>query len=300
MLPIVILFATTCHGAEVWARKMEIVRRGSDYTTVLRDSVVLTDEQSQLFCRLAVLEDNRDIARALDSVVITSPEGIVYAESAIYNLRLRTAELLGRVTVIQESLVIVAPRLFYSAAHRQVRAEDGLVLENVGRSYRLTGRRGFYALDSWKGGVDSEPVLSWFHHADTVRATGRLIEWHQRTALATAAGMVRVVSGKGELICDTALLYTNVDSGVAWGNPEVWDSRGRASGDTMVFSVRRGSLERVAVHGGAAGVYATDAGDIVDVKGNSIRLWLEQGDIGRIEVDRMTTGRLLRAARSRR
>lgn len=297
-LVIAALLGTDCYGARVWARKMEIVRTGSTYATVLRDSVVLVDEQSQLNCRWAVLD--RDVAKARDSVVITTPDGVLYADSATYDLRAKTAELLGRVTVIRESLVITAPQLFYTVAQKQVRAGDGLVLENEGRSYRLTGKSGFYDLSRQIGIVDSAPTLIWVSSGDTVQATGRQMMWSQTAALVTAEGGVSVLSGKGELICDTALFYADADSGVAWGSPEVRDARGRASGDTMVFNVRQGSLEAVAVHGSAEGVYATDAGDVVDVRGDRFRLRLDRGDISRIEVDRITSGRLLRTARIRR
>ncbi|MEO0073490.1 MAG: OstA-like protein [candidate division WOR-3 bacterium] len=298
LIVLVLATAPDCYAAKIWARKMEIVRAGTDFATVLRDSVVLTDEQLQLVCRLAVFEESRDMARAKDSVTITTPDGILYADSAMYNLRTRVAELLGRVTVVQESLVISAAKLLYSVTDRQARADEGLVLENAGRGYRLTGKRGYYQLDSRTGIVDSEPVLSWVYCSDTVQATGRLITWRQTSALAVAAGRVRVVSGRGELTCDTALFYADADSGVAWGSPEVLDSRGRASGDTMVFNVHQGSLATVVVRGRADGVYTTDAGDIVDVGGTAFRLWFEQGDITQIDVDRMTTGRLLRAQRT--
>jgi hypothetical protein len=124
--------------------------------------------------------------------------------------------------------------------------------------------------------------------------TGREMGWYERTARATAAGDVRVASGNGELACDSAIFFADADSGIAWGGPRVRDSSGTASGDTMLFVVRDGALDRVATWGGAAGTYTGEGGDVVSVEGRCIRLWIERGDITRIEVEGMTSGELRR------
>jgi lipopolysaccharide export system protein LptA len=275
---------------------MEIVRTPDGHATHFRDSVVLKDGDAVLVARQAWMYQSRGVAVAQDSVCITSPEARVWADSAVYQTGGKLAELCGNVRVEQESLDITAPRLIYSTREKLVRAEDGVALESRQRNYRLEGRRGQYDLDRSEGVVDSAPVLSWVRGSDTMRVTGTRMGWFERESRATASGEVRVSSGKSELTCDSAVFFANADSGIAWGEPKASDSSGSATGDTMLFYVDDGALEQVAVRGNASGQYLTDDGDEVVVEGESIRLWVADGDIDWIEVVGMTDGRLVRHA----
>lgn len=284
-------------SADIWARRMEIVRTPDGYATVFRDSVVLRDGDATLTARETWFYESRGYALARDSVLIRGPEAIVRADSAVYRTRTRLAELFGNVRVKKESLEISAPRLVYSTRGRVVTADSGLVLEGKEWNYRLAGRRGSYDLDGDEGMVDSLPLLSWVRGDDSMRVTGARMTWRERESRAAASGNVRVSSGNSELVCDSALFYATADSGLAWGGPRVRDRAGAANGDTMFFHVRNGALERVAVTGGAEGSYLTEGQNEVSVKGRTIRLWLSAGDIDRIEVIGMTEGQLLRNAR---
>jgi len=286
-------------GAELYARKMAIVRTPEGPATVFRDSVTISDSSTRLTSHSCRMDRARGIAVMNDSVHIESPDARVWADSAVYHLNEKRAELFGRVKVLQDSLAISAPRLVYATQDRQVRAEQGVVLENLDRSWRLTGQRGSYSLDSGVGVVDSLPVLTQMRAEagtkESVRVTSRRMLWFERGSRAEAHGAIQVSSGASKLCCDTAVFFAAADSGVAWGGkPLVRDSAGEVSGDTMIFLVRNGALDRVAVRRHAHGQYQTSSREKVIVQGEVIQLWLTQGDIDRIEVAHLTLGQLVR------
>jgi lipopolysaccharide export system protein LptA len=296
-LAALVLTAALCGaaaGAELYAKKMEIVREPEGELTVFRDSVVITDGDTRIDARLARLNDRAGRATISDAVRIESPDAKVWADSALYYLDERRAELFGAVRVRRESLDITAPWLEYQTREQKVNADRGLTLTDQGRDFRLSGERGTYDMATDVGVVDVAPVLTWQRGADSARVTGRRMVWEQESSRAVVQGDVKMTSGESELRCDTALYYSGPDSGVAWGSPNVRDRQSEASGDTMTFHVRDGSLERVNIRGNATGEYRTDGGERVVVTGAGIGLALAGGEIDRVEVSQMTSGQLIR------
>ena len=175
-----------------------------------------------------------------------------------------------------------------------MRADSGVMLENVTRSFRLTGKTGTYDLNGDVGVVDSSPVLIWRRDKDSARVTSRQMSWFEKTSRALAQGDVRLKSGATELECDTVDFTSGPDSGLALGNPRVRDSVSRASGDTMTFQVRNGALERVTIRNRATGEYRTEGGDSIVVAGRAIELRVAAGAIDQVEVTDLTSGQLIR------
>jgi lipopolysaccharide export system protein LptA len=273
---------------------MAIVRSPEGELTLFEDSVVITDGGTRIDARLARLNDRAGRATVSNAVRITSPDALVWADSALYFLNERRAELFGAVRVKRESLDITAPWLEYETSKQTVRADRGLVLADEGRVFRLSGERGTYVMASDVGVVDVAPVLSWQRGEDSARVTSQRMVWEQKDSRAFAQGGVGMTSGDARLACDSAVFYSGPDSGVAWGSPTVRDRRSDASGDTMTFHVSDGSLERVSIRGSATGEYRTDGGERVVVNGATISLGFAGGEVDRVEVEQLTSGQLIR------
>jgi lipopolysaccharide export system protein LptA len=281
-------------ASRLTAKHMSIERTAEGDATVFRDSVVVTDGDTRITANLARMYEGKGLALISDAVHITNSDAQVWADSARYHLSDKLAELFGNVRVRQESLDIRAPKLLYRSREKSVLADSGVVLENINRSFRLTGRRGTYDLDADVGVVDSSPVLTWRRDKDSARVTSRQMFWYEKESRALAEGDVRLRSGATELECDTVRFLFGPDSGMALGGPRVRDSVSRASGDTMVFQVRNGALERVNVLSRATGEYRTEGGDSIVVAGKAIELRVAGGAIDRVEVSELTLGQLIR------
>ena len=278
------------------AKRMSIERTPEGNATVFRDSVVVTDGDTRITANLARMYEARGLALISDAVHITNPDAQIWADSARYHLGDKLAELFGNVRVRQESLDIRAPKLLYQSREKMVRADSGVMLEDVDRSFRLTGEKGTYDLDGDVGIVDSNPVLIWRRDQDSARVTSRQMFWYEKGSRALAHGDVRLQSGATELECDTIQFISGPDSGLALGRPRVRDSVSRASGDTMAFQVRDGGLERVTIRSGATGEYRTEGGDSIVVAGRAIELRVAGGAIDRVEVSDLSSGQLIRTA----
>ena len=293
-------------AARLNAKHMSIERTPEGDATVFRDSVVITDGDTRITANLARMYEGKGLALISDAVHITNSDAQVWADSARYHLSDKLAELFGNVRVRQESLDIRAPKLLYRSKERSVLADSGVLLENINRSFRLTGRKGTYDMDRDVGVVDSSPVLTWGvgrgarGEGREAMVTSRQMFWYEKESRALAQGDVRLKSGATELECDTIKFISGPDSGMALGGPRVRDSASRASGDTMVFQVRNGALEWVTIRNRATGEYRTEAGDSIVVAGKSIELRVAGGGIDRVEVSELTSGQLIRTGEQRK
>ena len=293
-------------AARLNAKHMSIERTLEGDATVFRDSVVITDGDTRITANLARMYEGKGLALISDAVHITNSDAQVWADSARYHLSDKLAELFGNVRVRQESLDIRAPKLLYRSKERSVLADSGVLLENINRSFRLTGRKGTYDMDRDVGVVDSSPVLTWGEgrgargEGREAMVTSRQMFWYEKESRALAQGDVRLKSGATELECDTIKFISGPDSGMALGGPRVRDSASRASGDTMVFQVRNGALEWVTIRNRATGEYRTEAGDSIVVAGKSIELRVAGGGIDRVEVSELTSGQLIRTGEQRK
>jgi len=304
VLPVVlsVLFLSSfVDAAQIYARKMAIIRLPTGQATQFSDSVVITDDGTVITSRNAVLSETEDWAILSDAVVIQTPEVEVWADSVEYDFRLKLAHIRAHphkaVKVTLESLEITAPEIEYFFLKGLVEAPLCLELSDKRGSFTLTGRKGSYQIREQVGVVDSMPCLTVKSEPpkEPVLVTAERMLWMEEQALVKGLGAVNVRSGDGAIVADTALFYIDRDSGVAWGNSLVADSAGMAKADTLIFLLDNRSLSRVVFIGGAQGAYRTAGGDTVAVKGTELSLDLQDGKIVQITVANLISGQLIRS-----
>ncbi|MEN9979955.1 MAG: hypothetical protein ABIK38_06420 [candidate division WOR-3 bacterium] len=306
VLLIALSAVTVLSGAEIYARKMEVVRIGGMQAMVLRESVAISDRGTVICSRNAQLSPGRDRAVLWDSVWIKTSEVYVQADSVEYDFSQRHSRLYARpgrlITVQEESVEIRAPVLEYSFVAGRIQAPAGLELRDRRGEFVVNGKRGCYFLKSRQGMVDSEPILTINpeQQETEVEVTATTMDYNDVEGQFRASGNVRVRSGAGELVCDSAVFHPAADSGVAWGSPKVKDSSGSAEGDTVVFYLKDQSLRQVALHGRAKGRYRTNSGETVLVNGSQLSMELADGKIDVIEVANLISGQLIRRGSAER
>ncbi len=302
LIVVILVGAGVLAAAELYARKMEIIRTPEGPATVLRDSVAITDSGAVIYSRYAMLNRSQDHVVLWNAVIISTPEVYVQADSVEYDFRQRRSWLYARsgnkVLVRQESVEIRAPVIEYAFAEGLVKAPATLELNSISKSFIITGERGSYFVNTRSGTVDSEPVLTIRgNDRESVIITAGKMEYDDATGEFLAGGAVRVDAGAGELVCDSAVFYVRADSGVAWGKPEIGDSSGIVRGERVVFFIRERNLRQVVVRGCAEGEYRTGEGETVRVSGSVLSMWLAEGKIELIEVEGLLSGQLIRRVR---
>ncbi len=299
LLIVAVSAVTISSGAEIYARKMEIVRIAGMQATVLRESVAISDRGTVICSRNAQLSPSRDRAVLWDSVRIKTSEVYVRADSVEYDFVQRQSRLYARpgelITVQEESVEIRAPVLEYSFVAGRIQAPAGLEMRGRSGEFVVKGKRGCYFLKSRQGMVDSEPILKINpEQGMEVEITATTMDYDDVEGRFRASGNVRLRSRAGELMCDSAVFHSGRDSGFAWGSPRVMDSSGVAEGDTVVFYLKNRSLRRVALYGRAKGQYRTNSGEIVLVNGSQLSMEFADGKIDAIEVANLISGQLIR------
>lgn len=295
-----LVFLTGADGAEIYARKMEIVRLGMSQMTVLRESVAITDRGTIIVSRNAQLAPGRERAVLWDSVRIYTPEVDVQADSIEYEFPQRRSRIFARpgrvITLRHDSVEIVAPILDYFFDDDLIQAPAGLEVIGPRENFLLYGRRGGYFLNARQGRVDSEPVLRINPGTgNEVEITALCMEYAEYEGRLRAAGGVRVRSGTGVLSCDTAFFFPGGDSGVGWGNTEIRDSAGVAEGERLIFYLQERLLRRLVLTGRAQGQYRTGTGETVLVSGSQLSIELAGGKINVVEVADLSSGQLIRS-----
>ncbi len=288
-------------GAELYARKMEVVRTTAGQATVFRDGVEIRDGKTVITSRRAQLIEAINRATLWDSVLIHTPEVVVRADSVVYDFHLKRCFLFAypsrQVVIEDESVLVFAPMLEYSLTQSVVLAPMGVEATGKSNSYVVTGKSGSFDLQKRLGVIDYEPVMRLVGGTgdSNVVITARRSRYFIADGLIIGEGDVKVQSGKGSLRCDTAVFFVERDSGVAWGNPVVEDRSGFARGDSMFFLFKSRELSRVKVAGRTEGSYRTDDGDTVQIAGFSLTIELEEGKIAAIAVEELISGRLIRS-----
>lgn len=281
-------------AAELYAKKMEIVRTVEGQVTHFRDSVRISDGRTLITAGWARVNESRGLAVIGESVVIENPDVLITADSCVYHMDTRRTELTGRVKVEQDSLVILAPALEYVLNGRTVSAGAGLVVQVKGEKTVITGERGSYDLVRGLGVVDERPKMIQKQETDSVVVTAERMSWLAGESRAGAYGNVRVMAGGAEMSCDSLEYVTSQDSGFAWGSPVLTDSVSRTTGETIGILVRDGRLYQVTIAGNATSSYRTQSGELIEVSGRAILVRLDAGKIDTIDVVDLDYGRVIR------
>jgi len=281
-------------GAELYAKKMEIVRTPEGQMTFFRDSVRISDGETRISAGWARLNESQSVAVIGDSVVIENSEAVVRADSCVYLMDEKRTELFGNVRVEQESVVVLAPRLDYLMQESRVNATTGLEVRSRSGDVTLVGTRGSYDLSRDEGVVEEGPRMTHRQGDDSLVVTARAMRWLAGESRALAAGDARVESGRARMSADSLEYFSSADSARAWGAPVVEDNASRTTGDEVVMLIRDGGLRRAVISGSAESRYRIESGEQVELAGSEIRVELVKGEVDVIEVQDLLYGRLVR------
>jgi len=290
-------------GAELYARKMEIIRTRAGQATIFRDSIEIRDGTTVITSKRAKLVEAENWAMLCDSVRVQTPEALVRADSVVYDFRSKRCLLYAypkkQVIIEDESVLIMAVAVEYLITNSMVIAPMGLQAKAKNSSYIISGRSGRIDMNQRIAIIDSEPV-TYVTDEDqdsktVIKANKSRYFINEKTI--TNEGNVRVQTGAARLDCDTAVYFLPRDSGIAWGRPVIQDSLGFAQTDSIIILLKQKKLPRVTLIGKTEASYQTDNGDTIRLTASSLNIKMENGKITQIATTNLHSGQLIKKNR---
>ncbi|MDH5683816.1 MAG: hypothetical protein OEZ20_05070 [candidate division WOR-3 bacterium] len=280
-------------AADIEANKMEILNTEEGKVTVFKDGVTILDGDTKIMARTARFYERKNLAIVQDSVKITNPSGAISCDFADYYLDQRKTILRGSVSVIQESLEIMAPELTVEYKKDKAIAKNGFTVIAKPHSLQITGKTGEYFLTKEEGTIDSLPYLE-IKRTDTLKVSSQKLSFNNKQTRALAWGKVKVETGNAVLQCDTLIYNWEKDSGVALGSPLLKEASNEATGKEIYFFTKDGELQRIEIQGTAFGQYFNQQGDMVNITGESMNLLFSEGKTSSITARNVNLGKLYR------
>jgi hypothetical protein len=282
-----------CYSADISAPKMEILDTPQGRITVFTQGITITDKDTKITGKNAVFFEKENKAKISDSLLITTPQLSITADTAYYDFNEKTTILKGQVLVESETLRIETPFLTFEQGKKFVKAQDNVTIKEKLQNIRILSKIGEYNFTDALGSVDSFPTL-YIERSETTVVSSRRMILKNRDSQFLAIESVSAQINKTILKCDTLLFFINDDSGFALGNPRVLDSQNHLSGksirfyffeqDSNVNIQDQSSLKTVKVSDNAQATYITDNGGIVQVYGTNLSINYKNSDVDNIYI----------------
>jgi len=289
------LLAVSCYlfAADISAPKMEIVDTPDGRTTVFPQGITIIDKDNKITGKYAVFYEKENRAIISDSVKIVNPQLKIIADTAFYSFAEKKSNLTGKVQVESETLKIETPNLTFEQSRNFVKAQDGVKIREKLQNLTVIGKIAEYNFTDGLGTVDSSPTL-YIERSDTtvIQSTKMILKNKESQFLALDS--VTAKAGNTILTSDTLLFFIKDDSGIATGNPKIFDNKNIILGKTIKFyfgeddsmgsSTDRTVLKTIKILESASANYVTSDSGRLEVEGNIFSINYKDGDIENIRV----------------
>lgn len=280
-------------AADISAPKMEILDTPEGRVTSFPQGIIITDKDATITGKNALFYERDNRAKIFDSLLITTPQFRITADTAFYQFDEKKTTLRGNVKVESETLLINTPVLTFEQGRNLVTAHDNVNLKEKQQNLTIISRFGQYNFTDAIGIADSSPTLYIERSETTIVKSNKMI-LDNRKALFTAIDSVSVVTAKSTLKCDTLIFFIKADSGLAFGHPKVYDSKNQINGNMIKFFFANAdtqenvqdktSLRKVKVLQAGNATYVTDDGGILEVFGDFFSINYKDGDVDYITI----------------
>ena len=149
------------------AEKVEIIKEGDTRLIHLIKDVVIKNNNIEIKCMEAVLNETEGWVKLKDSVRIVEADGVVTAGNAIYYFKKRVGYLNNNVILKREKKVISADSLFYNGKDEFVKMYSSVVIEDEVNNLKAYGSKGYYNLKDDIGYLTDNPRLEVFREDTT-------------------------------------------------------------------------------------------------------------------------------------
>ncbi|MGB9720458.1 MAG: OstA-like protein [bacterium] len=273
------------------ADRVEIVKQNGETVVYLLGNVEIEQEQTKITCLEAELNETRGLVVLNDSVLIKDNNGQIYANNAIYFLQEKTAVLRKNVRMISGNQIIMADSLNYDSSKRFVKMHQNIHLEDTKNKVVAYGGEGWYDLNSEIGSLTKKPKIEITRENKTpmiINAREFLLKNKEEVCLGydSVIGVIDSIT----LFCDTITYDTKRDSGFM-NNPLVVEKNNELKGITGEFGLKNKTIDYFKVFSGLAS-YWTNEGAHNIIEGSSINIVFQDGRAFRVFVEGNPKGKL--------
>ncbi|MEO0102404.1 MAG: OstA-like protein [candidate division WOR-3 bacterium] len=290
VFPFFFFFFALLPGAEIKAKRMEIIQEREGRVTHFSEGLRILDARTEIFAKSGFYFPNRNLFILLDSVVIRSEDGEIKSDSCIYFLSSQTSELFKNVELNFESLKIFTQRVLWDGEKKEAKSKEVLLILKE-KDMELTGGDAIYNLSNKRGIIREKPVLL-LKGEETTTVIGNNFLYDGLLRQLVFKVNVEIRQKNSSIFCDTLIYLLSGDSGIALGNPRLIGEKEEVKGNEFRFFAEEGEVRLMKVMGDVSVVYQTNR-EKVEIGGEEFIAKVAKGEVSVITMAGVTYGRVI-------
>lgn len=256
---------------------------------LFKDSVKLTNPSYVMYADTLKYNTETHIADIVgDTHIIYNDETNIYSTLGWYNTETEQSMLLDRSLIVhKDGKTLTGDTLFYNKLQNYVEGFKDVALSDTIQKATLYGDYVFYnELTEYGMATDSALLVDWssldtlYMHADTLRVLKDSIY-----DVANAYYNVRFYRNDMQGACDS-LVYLSRDSiATMYGEPVVWNGANQLSGEIIEVYLKDSTVDKMVIPEKALAVQPVDTVKYFNqLSGKELTAFIENGELSRVEV----------------
>jgi len=256
-----------------------------DYFAV--DDVVLTNPEYVIYCDTLRYNTETQIAYFYGPTRIVSDSTFIYCENGNYDTKSDLASFSENAYLVSGQQTLKGDSLFYNRNIRMGKAFGNVSVTDTVENVVAAGNLGYYYENPKKAMLTDSVLVTYisdgdtvFMHADTVYVDIDSLD----RKLVRAFRKVQVFRNDMQARCDS-LVYCTADSvSEMFGNPILWSGESQLTGEYMVLHFENDKAHHVEVTGYALIVQEEDSTWYNQIQGRKLVAYFKDNDVWRIDI----------------
>ncbi|NLA25479.1 MAG: hypothetical protein GX879_10985 [Bacteroidales bacterium] len=256
-----------------------------DYYAV--DDVVFTNPQYVIYCDTLRYNTGTGISYFYGPTTIVSDSNTIYCENGYYDTRKDLASFSENASLHSDKQILKGDSLFYDRNLRYGKAFNNVSIEDTVENAIAYGNYGIYYEDPQKAMLTDSVLFVYINEGDTLFMHSDTIFIDIDSAdnkLIRAFHKVQVFRDDIQARCDS-LIYNSADSiSEMFGKPVVWSEESQLSGEKMIMHFEDGKAHHVEITGYALIVQEEDIEYYNQIQGRRLVAYLRDSDVYKVEI----------------
>lgn len=263
-------------------------KRGYFYTQkdyfIFSDSLVLVDENYQLYSDTLGYDPNSKIADIFGPTTIISNSDTIYSEFGKFNSESQTGTFEENVEVRSQGQILYADSVYFNQTDSIGDAVGNVKINDPANNVWIYGDKAFqnYAMNT--GIIEGEPLMiqvfeedSLYLHADTFKIAQK--ENHKEIF---AYPQAKFFKSDMQGACDS-IHFSPADSLIKMINqPIIWSAKNQITGDTIFIKTYDSELKNLFVFNHAFMIEEVDSVRFSQIKGKTMTAYFRNGEINQV------------------